>query len=239
MVHTIDDDASILKDNIDKLDKTLSCVDENGLFENCTNDNCADIVDAMLDSYRDIESLSAETDKSKKSILLASAWHKYRSAYYQLNMAINSSTPFWRFQYLFGGPFLIYLIALLGVAFSAWFLFTTSFDSAVLWVPAYAYVWGLIGGALQGLWFIWQHASDRKFRKVWVPWYILLPFMGSLFGALTYLVFSAGFFATTGTTKVESGAFIMLLCALAGFSTKWMVETLNKITAMININVGK
>lgn len=241
MSSSFDDDVKKLKGNLDKLERSLSSADEDGLFENIKNVNHGsasnvpthdNILDKMVACYQELErQISAQKDKS-----VIQAWKTYRQAHNQFDEALNSASFWWRFEYSFGGPFILYFIALLAFAFLAWLFFNPSLSgSKLLWVPAWAFLWGLIGGVLQGLWFLWQHVSDRKVRKAWIPWYFLLPLMGAILGALTYLVFIAGFIAVTGGAQGQSEYFGMLLSGLAGFSTRWAVETLDKLTNLMQV----
>ncbi len=232
MVQSTDEDIAIIKRNLDRLESTLTCADENGLFQNITNaPEYTDIIGNMADAIEELENKN-----NSPTVRALQAWKKYRLARHQFDQIVNSKRFWWRFKYSFGGPFIIYFIALLAFTFLAWFLFGSSIsDFEVLWVPSWAYLWGLIGGILQGLWFLWQHVSDRRLRKAWFPWYLLLPFMGAILGALTYLVFFAGFIAATGEAQIQSKYFVILLSALAGFSTKWAVQTLDKLTTLIQI----
>jgi len=232
LAHSVDEDIEIIRGNLDKLEEALVCADENGLFKNITNaPTYADIMGNMAASYKELEN---KTDPKEERVL--QAWQKYRLAHHQFNQTMNSTSFWWRFKYSFGGPFIMYLAALLAFTFLVWFLFGPLLsDFKILWVPSWAYLWGLVGGILQGLWFLWQHVSDRRLRKAWFPWYLLLPFLGAILGALTYLVFFAGFIAATGGVQIQSEYFVMLLSALAGFSTKWAVETLDRVTNLIQI----
>jgi hypothetical protein len=229
--HSASDDVNVLLDNIDKLEQTLACADENGLFKNCSKDcpTYNDILTNMVDAYKALKNSDPPETK------VANAWPKYRTAHSQLNQVLNSTPLSWRFKYLYGGPFIAYFLALLAVIVTAWFILNPATTTKVLWIPVYAFFWGAIGGILQGLWFLWQHVNTRKVRKAWIPWYIFLPFMGAILGALTYLVFVAGFITATGGTQIQSEYFIMLLCALAGFSTRWAVSTLDSVMKLIKI----
>lgn len=221
-----------LRNDIDNLESTLVVAEENGLFKFSQNSEAHKVIlDRMVEACEVLD----DSKKSPETRFIES-WPKYREATYQLNEALNTAPGSWRFIHLYGGPFALYYCVMLAVVFSAWVLFNPlMLDTKIFWVPTYAYVWGLIGGILQGLWFLWQHVSDRQLRKVWIPWYILLPLIGGLLGALTYLIFLAGFITSTGATQIESEYFTMLLCALAGFSSKWAVETLDKIVDLIKI----
>ena len=78
--------------------------------------------------------------------------------------------------------------------------------------------------------------------------------MGALLGALAYLIFVSGFIAATGIggfsmvsgnstmvsgnstmVSTSSNYFLILISALAGFSARWSVKLLEKITTMIKV----
>lgn len=218
--------------NLDKLEETMVTADENGLFQNAKKPS------AFSEIFNNMAVACQELGNEKNSFEERdiNGWQKYRAAYYQFNETLNSATPWWRFKFLYGGPFMIYFSAVLVTAFLVWAFFNVQLSNmTIFWVPSYAYLWGLVGSGLQGLWFLWQHVSDRKIRKVWTTWYLFLPLIGMLLGALTYLVFVAGFMTTSGNAQIQSEYFIMLLCALAGFSSMWAVETLDKIAELVKI----
>jgi hypothetical protein len=161
---------------------------------------------------------------------------KFSSACQEFNRHTNSANFWWRFQYCYGGPALLYLFGVFSVLLLLWIFFQNSLlNMNILWVPSWAFLWGSLGGILYGFWWLWQHVSQRELRKAWYIWYIILPVMGAMLGALAYLIFFAGFIATTGTAQVESQSFIMLLSALAGFSARWSIQVLVKITELIKI----
>ena len=108
-------------------------------------------------------------------------------------------------------------------------------EEKFLWVPCWAFIWGSVGSILQGFWWLWQHISEKRLRKYWFVWYFLLPLIGAILGALTYLIFNAGFIAATGEVQLKSVVFPMLLSALAGFSCRWAVELLHELTTIIQI----
>jgi hypothetical protein len=252
MIATIDEKAkqvcdanaekniAINRDDIDNLEETIVIADENGLFK---NPNCpVKISDILVNLGGATQEFDDYQNSPEKRFI--QGWQKYRVAYNQLNDALNSASLGWRLSYLYGAPFIVYFVVILSGVFLAWYFFyPVILNSMVLWVASYAFLWGMVGGVLQGLWFLWQHVSDRQIRKVWIPWYVSLPLVGALLGALMYLAVIAGFMATTGNNPIQttgnnpsqSESFIMLLCALAGFSSKWAVETLDRITNLIKI----
>ena len=248
-----------LRKDIDNLENALVCADENGLFRvlqkeqekhppQKTDDDKTeaeksrstptyeDIVNNLIAACKELDKEKTQEKPPCPETCFIEAWPKYRTATNQFNQALNAAPVSWRLKYLYGAPFAIYYILVLATVLLIWFFFApTISDATILWIPIYAFIWGLVGGILQGLWFLWQHVSDRILRKVWIPWYIFLPLIGSLLGTFAYLVFLAGFVTTSGGTQIQSEYFIMLLCALAGFSSRWAVETLDKIVDLIKI----
>jgi hypothetical protein len=169
------------------------------------------------------------------------AAEEYSKAEFCFNLAMNQKTSFeWRLIYQHGAGILAYLVLVLAGIFMAWFLRSPDLlDLEILWVPSWAFLWGAMGGVLQGFWNLWHFVAYSGLRKLEFIRFFSLPLMGSILGALTYLIFFAGFIAVTGEAQAESESFIMLLCALAGFSSKWAVDILNNITDMIKVGAEK
>ena len=213
--------------NLDKLQTIIDSADENGLF----NDN--------PDMYKKLVSdiIEALEGLKKKEPKIFEARKTYSFVISEFNHYLNSPKfRWWRFKYAYGGPALIYFIAFLSAILLIWLFFGPSLQNYKLfWVPASAFLWGAVGGILWGLWKLWQHAVAREIRKAWYNWYIVLPLMGAILGALTYLMLLAGLLAITGSDKTQSEFLPMLLSGLAGFSAKWAVEQLENLTEMIKI----
>ena len=219
----------ITYNNIDRLEVTLTCADENGLFKN-KSEAFHRIFGKMVAARHELDNENMTEEERD-----VRGWQKYRDASCDLNETFDTSaSSLWRFSYLYGGPFIIYFLVILGSSVLAWLTLRGKMP-AFEGVPLYAFLWGLIGGVLQGLWFLWGHVNDRKIRKAWIPWYLLLPVIGALLGALMYLAFVAGLVTTTGSATIQTSYFVILLCALAGFSSKWAVETLDKITQLVKV----
>jgi len=226
LAQTTDQDAKALKKQLDKLQEALEIANENGLLKN-DSATYQTILNYIADSLRELSQSTPNTIEARK---------KFSLAYFEFNNAINSSSFWWRFKYSLGGPVGVYLVAILICVFWAWVLFwPILMKLEILWVPSWTYLWGSVGGILQGFWWLWQHVSNRSLRKHWFIWYFLLPLIGAILGALTYLIFYAGFIAATGEVRLKSESFPMLLSALAGFSSKWAVQLLDKLTTMIKV----
>ena len=226
MAQTTDQDAKALKKQLDFVQEALEIANENGLLKN-DSETYEKIIDGLTKALQDLSNDQPKTIEARK---------KFSLAYFQFNKAINSTSFWWRFKYSFGGPVLLYLLIISISIFLSWIFFSPILlDSKILWVPSWAFLWGSIGGILQGFWWLWQHISNRSLRKLWFVWYIILPLMGAILGALTYLVFIAGFIVATGETQITSEFFVILLSALAGFSTRWAVQILDKLTTIIQV----
>lgn len=214
------------ENNLKKLMKTVLCADENGLFKNRD-----EIRKSIVNDISDVRKILKQgQDKPQEAI------RKYFSAYHDFNETENSARFWWRFTYSYGGPIILYFLAIIVSIFLAWFFFSNVIlNSKMLWVPSWAFLWGSLGGILQGFWCLWQHVNNRCLRRNWFIWFLLLPLMGAVLGALIYLIYFAGFIVSTGGTQLTSESFAMLLSALAGFSSWWAVELLNTLTEMIQI----
>jgi len=210
----------------------------NMLLRTLENGNESGLLKDKAEEYQKIVNniTAARRDLSRDKPDVIEARKKYSLAYSELNRHVNKEDFSWRFRYCYGGPALLYLLSVLAIILLSWIWFRSSLvDSDLLWVPSWAFLWGSMGGVFQGFWSLWRHTSDRDLRGVWYIWYILLPLIGALLGALAYLIFVAGFIAAVGETQIRSQSFVMLFAALAGFSSKWAVQILGKLTEIIKI----
>lgn len=227
MAQQADKDAKALKDHLDLVQNCLEIANENGLLKSNPK-TYEQIINGITDALRDLTKNPPDVIEARRKSSLA---------YFQFNESVNSMGFWWRFKFCFGGPVLVYLFAVLISVFSLWILYSPVIsDYVLLWVPSWAFLWGLAGGALQGFWWLWQHISGRSLRKPWFVWYVILPLIGALLGALTYLIFISGFIVATGENQVTSEFFVILLCALAGFSSRWAVQLLDRLTQIIQVS---
>jgi len=222
----VNQNVKALGEQLDKLQEALEIANENGLLKNDPS-TYQKILNHVTDALTKLNQNPPDIIGARK---------EFSSGYFEFNDAINSSSAWWRFKYSIGGPLAIYLVAVIICVFLAWILFSPILlKSEILWVPSWAFLWGSAGGVLQGFWWLWQHVSDRSLRKYWLIWYFLLPLIGAILGALTYLIFLAGFISATGEVQLKSDSLPMLLSALAGFSSRWAVQLLDKLTSIIKI----
>jgi hypothetical protein len=223
-----EDDTSYWKEQFQLLQDALESANEDGLIQD-PNDY-QEIMHNIAGGFADLSQDPPDTIEVRK---------KYGIACHKFNGHVNKAKFWWRFKYCYGGPALLYLLSMFVTILVVWLFFSSSLsNSTFLWVPSWAFMWGAIGGIFNGFWWLWQHAWRRELRKVWYVWYVVLPIMGAILGALVYLVFLAGFIAATGETQIKLQSLVMLLSALAGFSARWAVEVLNKVTKIVQIKAG-
>jgi len=109
----------------------------------------------------------------------------------------------WRFSNVYGAPIWIYLIGFLGavLAFYAYQLDQNflKLSGGIQVTALHAATWGTIGGLLRGLWFLKDKVSARQYKNSFRIYFLSVPFLGGLFGAMVYLVLVAGLFVLAPT----------------------------------------
>lgn len=203
--------------------------------------NAANENGAFMDSVEDHEKLIGDVTQALKGLSdnppkIGDARKTFSLVAGELSRRVNSKPFGWRFVYGYGGPAFLYYIAIFLAITLVWLFFPTLLDYNFLWVPSWAFVWGTLGAVLNGFWKVWQHAAYRQIRKYWYTWYLLLPLIGAILGAITYLILLAGLIATTGGQQTQSQFLLMLLCALGGFNSEWAVSLLDKLTEIFQIS---
>ena len=164
------------------------------------------------------------------------------------NRALYSASRLWRFSNIYAGPMWLYLVSfLIAVLGFYWY----QLDKNVLSLPVgieetalHATTWGTIGGILRGLWFLKDKVSDRKYRNSFRIYFLSIPFLGGLFGAILYFILLAGVFIlvpsqapnTIESTQSASTSLNLLptldiipLATLAGFNWEWAVMIFKRI----------
>lgn len=212
------------------LQDALENVNENGLFKN-NKDDYQKLVEGVTDAFLDLDKKPPDINQARK---------KFALLWGELNDRIGAAGLLWRLNYCYCLPIFAYFTIIFFALTALWFVAHASFISFTLfWVPNWAFIWGTIGSILYGFWWLWQNVSHKKFRKVWYVWYFSLPIMGCIFGALAYLVYYAGFIAAAGipvgTLRTDTNTLAMLFSALAGFSSRWTVNLLEKMTSLIQL----
>lgn len=119
----------------------------------------------------------------------------------------------------------------------------------------YAATWGTVGSILRGLWFLKDKVTDRQYRNSFRIYFLTVPFLGALFGAILYFILLTGFLfvggsqlpsvldqpalpadstgsnstPTTSTGVITSKLAIILLATLAGFNWGWAIMIFKRI----------
>lgn len=212
---------------LDKLQIMIDSANENGLFKD-KPETYKTLISQIIEALEGLKGKPPKTLEARKTYSFVTS---------DLNQQINADDlGWWRFKYVYAGPAFVYLTVFLSAILVIWLLYwPTLSDFDLLWVPAAAFMWGAVGSILWGFWKLWEHACSRDMRKAWYNWYIALPLMGAILGGLIYLMLLSGLLAITGEIKVQSEFLPLLLCGLAGFSSKWAVAQLENLSAMIHI----
>lgn len=182
---------------IARIDKWTSVGADNGLF--LINEKVEGIYDKIVQALKDARISHEKNDFPETQRQLSIALQDY-------SKAIHSTSWKWRFVNLNGGYVFIYLLSLLILISSFYaFLGIKGFElvdqmakppfGLVGESAIHAVTWGMIGGILRGMWYLKDKVGDRKFRSSWNIYFISVPFIGGLFGAIIYLIIVAGLLA--------------------------------------------
>jgi hypothetical protein len=72
----------------------------------------------------------------------------------------------------------------------------------------YAATWCCVGGILRGLWFLKDKVTDRKYRTSLKIYFMSVPFLGGLFGAIMYFLIVSGLFIVAPQSAVHKFQFL-------------------------------
>ncbi|HSF49587.1 MAG TPA: hypothetical protein VLA74_02400, partial [Nitrososphaeraceae archaeon] len=123
--------------------------------------------------------------------------------------AIHSTNRRWKFFNMYAMDIWIYLIGFLGLVF---FFYISELNGILKSPPfsesaVHSATWGTFGGILPGLWFLKDIVSERSYRKAFRILYFSIPFLGGLFGVLSYLIIAAGLLTYGGVPSPDSAIF--------------------------------
>jgi hypothetical protein len=91
---------------------------------------------------------------------------------------------------------------------------------------------GAIGGAAYGLRSSVWHLGVSDFKKCWVAWYFVQPFLGAALGVLTYLVVRAGFINPSSSDALNPFGFVAI-AGLVGLFTENAFAHLKDVAASV------
>ena len=218
-------------DNINRVDTWVTTTSENGLFKE-KNDNLFKLIlDNLKEARESIDTQSIEHNKTSPNFVQCSDALSKAANYY--SQAVDSAPLSWRFLNIYAGHLWIYLITFLFITFAFYYFDIDRFLSLKVGVSPLsvdAATWGVIGGILRGIWWLWRNVSDRKYRKTWMVWFISTPFLGGIFGAISYFLIFAGLLAVSqNSNEVLNPMIVIVVSALAGFNWEWIVEQFNRV----------
>ncbi len=84
---------------------------------------------------------------------------------------------------------------------------------------------GVIGAQVHALRSYMWYLGNRLFVRSWVAWYLVRPFVGALLGVLVYVIFRAGFLATSPAESLNPYGFV----AIAGLVGLFAEQALGKL----------
>lgn len=84
---------------------------------------------------------------------------------------------------------------------------------------------GVVGAQVHALRSYMWYLGNRLFVRSWVAWYLVRPFVGALLGLLVYVVFRAGFLATSPAESLNPYGFV----AIAGLVGLFAEQALGKL----------
>ena len=147
----------------------------------------------------------------------------------------------WRFVNIYAGPVWLYLTSFLALvlAFYICSIDTTISKKGIEEAAINAVTWGCVGGILRGLWYLKDKVSEREYKNSWWIFFVSVPFLGGIFGAIVYLIILAGIWSlgvgstSHGPPDINRPAVIIPIAALAGFNWEWAVKIFRRIGDLI------
>lgn len=222
------DSTKKYEDKIKQLDTKVTVGDQNGLFLVQPKVTIQPILDKLKEARKNIDTKPPDFPNCDHNLSLAA------SDYFK---AVHYAPRLWKFQNIYAGHLFIYLVLVLSTIFVYYYNFGT-FLVTKLNITQLAFdatMWGVIGGILRGLWWLWYNVNRGSVRKSWIVWFVSTPFIGGILGALVFLIVSGGLLVITGkNTEISNPLAIMVLSALAGFNWEWAIGVIRKVENLIN-----
>jgi hypothetical protein len=217
----------------DKLDRT----DENGSIDKKQSDPEVDgekLYEQIHEELRQAQDTLNDGKYSDSMVCVARARISY------LKVLFSKSWK-WRFVNMYAGPIWIYLTSFL-LSVLAFYIY--SFDNIISktgieHAAINAVTWGCVGGILRGLWYLKDKVSEREYKNSWWTFFVSVPFLGGIFGAIVYLIIIAGIWSlgvgstSQGPPDINRPAVIIPITALAGFNWEWAVKLFRRIGDLI------
>jgi hypothetical protein len=219
-----------LQVEIDRIDTWLNVAADNGLFKRQT-----------AVPYTNIQRILHLARRNLDNNLLSDCETNISCAIHAYSEALYSTCKLWRFLNIYAAHIWIYLAAFLSIvlAFYLYFIDTYLENSAhIAQAAIHATTWGVIGSILRGMWFLKEKVGDRQYRNSWTIYFISVPFLGGIFGAIIYLVIIAGLLSFNGNmanpNTPANPIVIIPIAAFAGFNWEWAVAIFKRIGDLLS-----
>lgn len=216
-----DSNVMAVEQLLNELYNKIIQADENGLFDAESTKNYFDSIQSKISNG--LLALSCST--THPNVDLLEARKQYASAYHDFNECVKNRGRRWRLTYKYALPSFIYLIA----SIFAIIWLPPYFADEYYGIPQWVFFLGVLGGVGQAMWFLWQQVSRNSYRKSWMPWTFVSPFLGGIFGLVVYLIY-LGFVSATDSTSAlgTSGPGPMVVTLLGGFSWNSTVSLIER-----------
>ncbi|GEM_PF-6004800 len=109
-------------------------------------------------------------------------------------------------------------------------------DFEIIFVPAYVYVWGVIGALAYLLWACITHIANKDFDNHYIPWYFLRVPLGAIMAAAIYFVVVSGFITLDNDVKLANHGPFIVLAFVSGFSIRYSMNTIDKVISAMMPN---
>ncbi|MDH3822657.1 MAG: hypothetical protein OES19_02840 [Nitrosopumilus sp.] len=219
-----------VRDLIDKTEIKLLTAINNGLF----NQNNI----GGKETWIEIEKILGESRNLLEEKKYEDAETKQATASGHLYHALSMTSAYWKFVNVHAGPIWIYLLGVLVLEFLFFYTdldahFQNKLDVSIDFL--YVVAWGVAGGILRALWKIKTSIGGNKHRRSFTIYYLSSPFLGGIFGAITYLLIIGGLVSISGDISPTSITPILPIAAFAGYNWEWAVGLFSRIADVISV----
>ena len=107
-------------------------------------------------------------------------------------------------------------------------------DPMIMYVPVPILQWAFVGGMVNVLYRLAFDRSALPEGDVLYSWIIAKPVVGIVMGALVYFLAVSGELALNGQTQINNIEFLNILAFIGGYSDRFSLDLLDKISGKVN-----
>ena len=233
-MHNDEAESSRLRENIRSVDRWVSVADENGIFQVQNKVQREVIFSKLLEARKFLHQYDHKDDHKddiEDSLAQCNNELSFAASYY--NQAIMSAARSWRFNNIYAVNIWIYLVCFIAFVFLFYYLDIDAFIVNRLGITQAAVdatVWGIVGALFRGLWYLWTNLNNRTYRRTWRIWFLSIPFLGAILGAIVFLIIAGGLvIVSEEDIDIINPIVIMVFAAIAGFNWQWAIEVLERV----------